>query len=95
MFNSPNVQQIQSCLDAYMMRVGKIEISDSEANHELERAGVMIDDLVYPGEPLRAFLRKLRDSNLLPKNIRQQNSVWAIKHSKLNAKMQMIFKQYL
>ena len=69
MFNSPNVQQIQSCLDAYMMRVGKIEISDIEANHELERAGVMIDDLVYPGEPLRAFLRKLRDSNLLPKNI--------------------------
>lgn len=95
MFNSPNVQQIQSCLDAYMMRVGKIEISDIEANHELERAGVMIDDLVYPGEPLRAFLRKLRDSNLLPKNIRQQNLVWAIKHSKLNAKMQMIFKQYL
>ena len=31
MFNSPNVQQIQSCLDAYMMRVGKIEISDIEA----------------------------------------------------------------
>lgn len=95
MFNSPNVQQIQSCLDAYMLRVGKIEINDIEANHELERAGVMIDDLVYPGEPLRAFLRKLRDSNLLPKNIRLQNSVWAIKHSKLNAKMQMIFKQYL
>ena len=81
MFNSPNVQQIQSCLDAYMMRVGKIEISDIEANHELERAGVMIDDLVYPGEPLRAFLRKLRDSNLLPKNISsiyERGCIWQI-----------------
>ena len=78
-----------------MLRVGNIEICDLEDNHELERAVVLLDDIVYTGEPLRAFLRKLRDSNLLPKNIRQQNSVWAIKHSKLNAKMQMIFKQYL
>lgn len=94
MINCLSVKQIQSCLDAYMMRIGKIEISDIEANHELERVGIMCDDVVYPGEPLREFLRKLRDSNLLPKNIRQQNSVWAIKHSKLNTKVQEIFKQY-
>ena len=95
MSNSPDVQQIQNCLDAYMIRVGKVEINDIEANHELERAGVMVDDLVYPGEPLRVFLRGLRESNLLPKNIRQENSIWAIKHSKLDAKVQVIFNQYL
>lgn len=94
MVNYLNVQTIQSCLDDYMLRIGKVEISDIEANRELARVGLLHDDTVYPGEPLREFLRKLRDSNLLPKNIRQLNCVWSIKHSKAMAKMQQIFKQY-
>lgn len=94
MVNYLNVQTIQSCLDDYMSRIGKVEIGDIEANRELARVGLLGDDAVYPGEPLREFLRKLRDSNLLPKNIRQFNCVWAIRHSKAIAKVQQIFKQY-
>ena len=89
-----NVQTILSCLDDYMMRIGKTRISDIEANHELARAGVMEDDSVYPGEPLRAFLRGLRDTNMLPKNIHLQHSSWSISHSKTNAKTLQIFNGY-
>ncbi|MGN0220560.1 MAG: hypothetical protein ACI4BA_00345 [Prevotella sp.] len=78
-----------------MIRQGKVEINEIEANRELERAGVMNDDVVYPGEPLRVFLRKLRDSNQLPCNISQLQSMWAIKHSKTVAKLHQIFKNYV
>lgn len=88
------VQTIQSCLDEYMSRIGKVEINEIEANRELARTGLLKDDLVYPGEPLRDFLRELRDSNLLPKNFRQHNCLWIIRHSKTMAKVQQIFHQY-
>ena len=94
MVNNPTVQMIQTCLDDYMSRIGKIEINEIEANRELERAGLMEDDVRSPGEPLRVFLRKLRDTNLLPRNIRQIQSIWAIKHSKVVAKLQQILKNY-
>lgn len=95
MVNYVNVQMIQNCLDDYMLRIGKVEISEIEANRELERAGLMQDDVVRPGEPLREFLGKLRDTNLLPKNISQMHSVWAIRHSKAVAKLHQILKNYV
>lgn len=94
MINCINVQTVQDCLDNYMLRIGKVEIDDMEANRELERAGIMDDNVVYPGEPLREFLRNLRDTNLLPKNISQMNSAWAIKHSRVVAKVHQILKNY-
>lgn len=94
MVNYFNVQTIQACLDEYMIRMGKTKIDEIEANHELERAGLMADDAEYPGEPLREFLGQLRDTNSLPKNITLLNSVWAIRHSRTNAKSLLIFKDY-
>ncbi len=94
MINYLTVEKIQDCLDDYMLRVGKVEINEIEANRELARTGLMKDDLVHPGEPLRVFFRNLRDSNLLPKNIKQINCLWAIKHSKVVAKFQQVFKSY-
>lgn len=82
-----NVQTIQNCLDNYMLQRGKVEIGDIEANHELERAGIMKDDQTRPGEPLRDFLCKLRDANLLPQNFKQLQGLWTIKHSKTMAKV--------
>ncbi|MBO5187126.1 MAG: hypothetical protein J6B91_08785 [Prevotella sp.] len=90
MISSLNMEKIQSCLDDYMVRIGKIEINEIEANRELARTGLMTDDTAHPGRPLRNFLRKLRDTDLLPKNIRQINCAWSIKHSKVVAKMQQI-----
>lgn len=94
MINYCNVQTIQACLDDYMIRKGKTKIGEIEANHELERAGLMVDDLEHPGEPLREFLRQLRDSNSLPKNIFQINSTWVIMHSMTNARSHIIFNDY-
>ena len=34
-------------------------------------AGVMNDDQAHPGRPLRELLRKLRDTNVLPQNVKQ------------------------
>ncbi len=90
MINCLNMEKIQSCLDDYMVRIGKVEINEIEANRELARTGIMTDDMVSPGKPLRNFLRKLRDTNLLPKNIRQINCAWFIKHSKVVTKVQQI-----
>lgn len=56
MVNCLNVQTIQDCLDDYMLRIGKMEIGVIEANHELERAGIMKDDLVSPGKIGRAHV---------------------------------------
>ena len=77
-----NLKTIQKCLDDYMLRKGKTEIGDIEANQVLAVAGVINDDQAHPGRPLREILRKLRDTNLLPQNVRQFQGLWTIKHSK-------------
>lgn len=92
MFNNSNVQRIQHCLDAYMQRIGRAEINEIEANHELERVGVLADDLRHPGNPLREELCRLRDANALPQNMRQQYGSWKIKHSKSIMKMIQIMQ---
>ncbi|NPD91799.1 hypothetical protein [Xylanibacter muris] len=75
-----------------MLRTGKVEIDEIEANKELERAGLMSDDNSKPGRPLREFLSALRDANKLPQNIRQLYGAWKIKHSKTIAKVLQIFQ---
>lgn len=77
---------IQTCLDKYMLAQGKTEISEIEANMELARAGVLNDSQPSPGEPLREMLKALRDTNLLPQNIRQKYGSWFIALSSTIAK---------
>lgn len=72
---------IQHCLDKYMLDRGKTEIGEIEANMELERAGVLTDSKPNPGRPLREMLRNLRDTNLLPQNIKQKYGSWIIRLS--------------
>ena len=91
MINS-NVQTIQKCLDDYMLRTGKIEIGEIEANQALACAGVLNDDQAHPGRPLRELLRNMRDTNVLPQNIRQLYGTWTIKHSKTIAKVLQILQ---
>lgn len=81
---------IQNCLDHYMMEHGKMEIGDIEANMELERAGLLADSKPNPGKPLREMLISLRDTNMLPQNIRQKYGTWIIKMSKTMARIPMI-----
>lgn len=90
--SNSNVQAIQNCLDTYMVRTGKIEIDDIEANKELARAGILNDDQRTPGQPLRDLLSSLRDANLLPQNIKQLQGLWTIKHSKTMAKFIQILQ---
>ena len=52
----------------------------------------MNDDQTHPGKPLRELLVKLRDSNLLPQNVRQMNGLWTIRHSKTMAKVLQILQ---
>lgn len=73
-------------LDAYMIRSGKEEINEMEANRELAKAGVLDDEASHPGKPLREILSKLRDANLLPQNIRQRYGAWKIRISGTVAK---------
>ena len=77
-----NLSLIQGCLDNYMLKMGKVEINEIEANNELARNGLMEDDQSRPGRPLREYLSSLRDTNLLPQNIKQLQGLWRIKHSK-------------
>ena len=77
-----NLQLIQGCLDDYMSKMGKVEINEIEANNELARVGILEDDQRRPGRPLREYLISLRDTNLLPQNIKQLQGMWKIKHSK-------------
>lgn len=86
MKNIERLQQITQCLDNYMAKVGKNEINDMEANRELARAGVLNDECVNPGEPLRRLLEALRDTNKLPENIRMIYGSWRIKLSGMVAK---------
>lgn len=78
------------CLDKYMIDKGKTEIGDIEANMELERAGLLSDSKPNPGKPLREMLKSLRDTNLLPQNIRQKYGSWSIKLSSTIARMPMV-----
>lgn len=68
-------------LDEYMIRSGKDEINEMEANQELAREGMLADEMSHPGKPLREVLIKLRDSNRLPQNIRQRYGMWKIRIS--------------
>ena len=77
-----NLSIIQGCLDNYMLKIGKVEINEIEANSALARAGLMDDDQSRPGRPLREYLCSLRDTNLLPQNIKQLPGLWRIRHSK-------------
>ena len=87
-----NVKTIQKCLDDYMSKRGKTEIGDIEANQALAVAGVINDDQAHPGRPLREILRHLRNSNLLPQNVKQLQGLWTIKHSKTMAKVLQIMQ---
>ena len=87
-----NLQTIQKCLDDYMSKKGKTSIGDIEANMALAVAGVMNDDQEHPGRPLRELLRKLRDTNVLPQNVKQLYGSWTINHSKTIAKVLQILQ---
>lgn len=87
MVENKTFSTIQICLDKYMLANGKTEINDIEANMELARAGVLNDSQPSPGKPLREMLKALRDTNLLPQNIRQKYGIWFIKLSSTMAKM--------
>ena len=87
-----NLSLIQGCLDDYMLKMGKVEINEIEANNELARAGLMEDDQSRPGRPLREYLSSLRDTNLLPQNIKQFQGLWRIKHSKTVMKVLQILQ---
>ena len=81
MTDKTEIQKLQHCLDEYMMYTGRHEINEIEANSALARAGLLEDEAPNPGRPLREILVKLRDSNLLPQNIRQIYGQWKIKLS--------------
>ena len=87
-----NVSAIFNDLDDYMLRVGKLEIDEIEANHELDCKGLLKDDQKQPGEPLRTLLKRLRDTNLLPQGVCHLYGTWRIRHSKTSAKMLLIFQ---
>lgn len=90
--SNENYSKIQHCLDDYMELRGKQVIDDMEANSELARQGLLDDDQEHPGRPLREFLARLRDSNLLPRNIKQVLGSWKIKHSRaLQIRQQFFF----
>lgn len=73
-------------MDDYMIRSGKDEINEMEANRELAKAGLIEDEQAHPGKPLREWLCSLRDSNILPQNIRQRYGAWRIRISGTVAK---------
>lgn len=81
---------IQTCLDEYMSLSGKSEINDMEANRELARAGLLNDSQPNPGMPLRNLLAGMRDSNLLPQNIKQKYGTWVIRLSTTIAKIPLV-----
>lgn len=90
MVDAKKFSLIQSCLDKYMIRQGKQEINDIEANQELDRAGLLSDSQPSPGLPLRKLLIGLRDANKLPQNIRQKYGSWTIKLSTTMARNPLI-----
>ena len=92
MTDDRDLQTLQQCLDDYMVRTGRHEIDEIEANSALHRAGLLDDEEPHPGRPLREILMRLRDSNLLPQNIRQIYGAWKIKLSSTIAKTPLIIQ---
>lgn len=90
MIDIEKIKKAIKCLDEYMIRQGKNEIDEMEANHELERMGMLEDEKENPGRPLRVILRKLRDTNLLPCNIHQIYGSWRIRKSKTISRQEII-----
>lgn len=86
-----NLKKALHCLDDYMEQQGKHVINEMEANSELARQGLLEDDMEHPGRPLRELLAKLRDSNLLPRNIRQTLGAWFIKNSRATQVRQQFY----
>lgn len=81
-------------LDEYMIRSGKDEINEMEANRELAKSGMLEDEASHPGKPLRELLIKLRDSNSLPQNIRQRYGMWKIRISSTVARKPMVISVF-
>ena len=92
MMDTGKLQTLQDCLDEYMIRTGRHEIDEIEANSALARAGLLSDEDQHPGRPLRDILIRLRDSNHLPQNIRQMYGMWKIKLSGTIAKYPLILQ---
>ncbi len=86
------LQTLLRFLDEYMERTGKHEIDDMEANTALAQAGLLDDDAPHPGRPLREILMKLRDSNLLPQNVKNAYGQWKIRLSRTIAKVPLFFQ---
>ena len=92
MSDEMKLQTLQVCLDEYMTQTGRHEIDEIEANSALERAGLLPDDAPNPGKPLRDILIRLRDSNLLPQNIKHMYGRWKIRLSTTIAKAPLFFQ---
>lgn len=86
-----NFKQLQACIDDYMERRGKHEIDEMEANSVLARQGLMDDDQREPGRPLRELLARMRDSDILPRNVKQSFGAWIIRNSRLFQVRQQFF----
>ena len=87
-----NLHLIQACLADYLSNMGKVNVNEIEANNELARVGLLEDDQRRPGRPLREYLISLRDTSLLPQNIKQLQGLWKIKHSKTVMKVLQILQ---
>ncbi len=92
MMDTGKLQTLQDCLDEYMIRTGRHEIDEIEANLALAHAGLLNDEDQHPGRPLREILIRLRDSNHLPQNIKQMYGLWKIKLSRTIAKYPLILQ---
>lgn len=90
MNDSDRIKKAICCLDEYMINQGKGEIDEIEANRELQRAGVLEDEVSNPGRPLRNVLRRLRDANMLPCNIKQLYGSWKIHISKSISRQEIV-----
>lgn len=92
MTDTEKMKKAVLCLDKYMIDQGKEEIDEIEANRELDRAGILGDEIANPGRPLRKILTKLRDTNLLPHNVRQIYGSWKIKISTTITRHEIIYQ---
>ena len=92
MTENVEIKTLQECLDEYMTQTGRHEIDEIEANSALARAGLLEDDAPSPGRPLREILIRLRDSNLLPQNIKHLYGQWKIRLSRTIAKAPLFFQ---
>lgn len=90
MTDTEKIKNAVRYLDEYMTKQGKEEINEMEANRELARGGLLDDEISSPGRPLRNILRKLRDANLLPDNIRQICGSWKITKSSTISRQEII-----